>query len=648
VSDDLDLILAPGGLLARADDGYEDRPQQREMARHVLEALSGGRHLVVEAGTGTGKTLAYLVPAILSGRKVVVSTATRALQEQIFKKDLPLIAEKLGLSFRAACMKGRANYVCLLRKERFDAQPLFPFREDGALYESVTGWLRETPTGDIAELVDVPEDWATWREIVSTTETCTGQRCEHFESCFIVKLRAEAAAADVVVVNHHLFFADLALRTSSAGEVAGAEVIPRYDAVIFDEAHAIEDIATTFFGASLSNHRLRDLARDTARAARSRAELTRILSEAAARLDERGERFFVSLNLPDGRERVGPEVFASAEDRLDALREALDLLASATGRDESDDELFALERRARELRGVLDAVVAVGTPGQVHWSEVRRGGVYLHASPIDAAGELQERLLRRVDACVFTSATLSTGGSLGFFQDRMGLCAGGEALYEQEGAILPSPFDYERQAALYVPEDFPEPSDPDFAAAVADEVVALCALTGGRAFVLCTSHRNMDAIHRLLDGRLDWPLLKQGQAPKGALLERFRAEPTVLVATQSFWEGVDVPGDALSLVIVDKLPFAPPNDPVLAARMDALRARGRSPFSDLQVPQAALALKQGFGRLIRTRRDRGIVAVCDVRLAEKGYRGHFLRTLPPCPRFRRRTDLAHWWRPESG
>ncbi len=641
---DLDRVLGPGGLLDAAAGGYEDRPSQRVLARKVLEALLGGRHLVAEAGTGTGKTLAYLVPAVLARKKVVVSTATRALQEQIFQKDLPLVFDLLGGSFSAACLKGRANYVCLARKARFDTQPLFPFRDDRHLYDKVRRWLQETSTGDIADIFDVPEDWSTWKEIVSSTDTCLGQKCEYSEDCFVNRARTAAAAADIVVVNHHLFFADTALKASPAGALAGAAVIPPYDAAIFDEAHVIEDVATSFFGLSLSNYRIRDLVRDAKKAASYDKESFIALAESAERLLERSDRFFSALRLETNRHQLRQESIDGASSELQALGEAFDLLAAIASRHHEDEDLFAIERRARELQAILGVVVDLGKEDRVHWSDVRGGLVYLHSSPVDAAMELRENLLGRVESLVFTSATLSAGGSLRFFQNRIGLSEENEDLFELDAAILPSPFDFERQAALYVPSSIPEPNDPGFTVAVAEEARKLCRITGGRAFILCTSHRNMEAIHSHLESSPDWLLLKQGEAPKSALLERFREQPSVLVATQSFWEGVDVPGEALSLVIVDKLPFAPPNDPILSARIDALRSSGRSPFNDLQLPQAALALKQGFGRLIRTTRDRGIVAVCDIRLARKGYRRQFLSTLPPCPRFRDIEGLHNWWR----
>ncbi len=636
--------MGPGGRLAEESEGYEDRPQQREMAEAVQQALAQSHHLVVEAGTGTGKTLAYLLPAVLSGRRIVVSTATKALQDQVFEKDLPLLASILDRPISAARLKGRSNYICLTRKARFDQQPTFERRTEGDAYGRIDAWVKETEGGDRAELGDVAENHSAWPQIVSTSDSCTGQKCEAYELCFITREREKAAQAQVVVVNHHLFFADLALKSSSAGMLGGAEVIPPYEAVIFDEAHAVEDVATTFFGVSFSSRQVSDLARDAGRVAASQPEIARALGEAAARLERRAKDFFACLPPDENRQALAPAMMEACGQERDALREALSLLAAVASEVSKDEEVSSLGRRAREAEGALFHVTTLDDPTFVYWMDRRPRSTVIQASPIDLAPVLQEVLLRPVDVCTFTSATLATGGNLSFFQGRIGLREEGEETFEQEGLILDSPFDYQSQAALYVPTGLPEPNQPGFVEAVAEEALSLIEITGGRAFVLCTSRKNMFAIHRLLEGRIDAPLYLQGQAPKTALLERFQQAPSVLVATQTFWEGVDVPGDALSLVIIDKLPFASPGDPIVAARMRALEAAGQNAFAAYQLPQAALALKQGFGRLIRTRKDRGIVAVCDERLATRRYRSHFIRTLPPAPRYRDRDALAHWWR----
>jgi ATP-dependent DNA helicase DinG len=640
-------ILGPGGALARALPGYEHRADQLELARAVARALEERRYLVAEAGTGTGKTLAYLVPAALSGRKVVVSTATKALQEQIWLRDLPLLRERCGLEIEAAALKGRANYWCLERGERFARNPTFASREEGAHWGRLAAWARRTTTGDRSE-VDLPDQYAAWREVSATGETCLGRECERYEECFVTQARARAQEADVVVVNHHLFFADLSMRTSRAG----VEVLPAYDAVIFDEAHALEEVATEYFGLSVSSWRIEELARDAAAAVRDRPDLAASLKQRTQALEKAGDGFFGPLALrlragrreshrraaeePDVRAPLTPELLeplSAEQGRLDdALEEVRGMLADA-----ESPPLLAIGRRAAELRVELRAVTAMAEPSRVFFAEARGRGLFLRAAPVDVSEELVERLYRRLDTAVFTSATLAAQGSFAYFRGQVGL-----ADFDVLEARLPGPFDYGRQAALVVPEGMPEPAAPDFPAAAAGAVQELCTVTGGRAFVLCTSNRMMRALRDLCSG-LPYRLLLQGERPKHLLLEDFRAEPSVLFATQSFWEGVDVPGEALSLVIIDKLPFAPPGDPVVAARLRAVEARGGDGFSEISVPQAALALRQGFGRLIRTRTDRGIVAVLDPRLLTRGYGRAFLATLPAVPLVRSIEEARRWW-----
>jgi ATP-dependent DNA helicase DinG len=664
----VEAVLGPGGALARALPGYELRPDQLELARAVARALSERRYLVAEAGTGTGKTLAYLVPAALSGRKVVVSTATKALQEQIWLRDLPLLTERCGVEIRAAALKGRANYWCLERGGRFARSPTFQSRDEAAHWSRLSAWARTTTTGDRSE-VDLPDQYAAWREVSATGETCLGRDCERYQECFVTLARARAMEADVVVVNHHLFFADLSMRTSRAG----VEVLPDYEAVIFDEAHALEEVATEYFGLSVSSWRIEELVRDAGAAAADRPDLAALLRERTSGLARAGEAFFGPLSealrgrggptaaarpgaSPPGRGASGAgrhrgprrqeeegvrapltaellEPLAAERARLDqALEEVRGMLADA-----ESPALLAIARRAAELRVELEAVTAMAEPSRVFFAEARGRGLFLRAAPVDVSEELVERLYRRLDTAVFTSATLAAQGSFDYFRRQVGL-----AEFEVLEARLPGPFDYTRQAALVVPEGMPEPAAPGFPAAAAAAVAELCALTGGRAFVLCTSNRMMRALRDLSSG-LPYRLLLQGERPKHRLLEDFRTEPSVLFATQSFWEGVDVPGEALSLVIIDKLPFAPPGDPVVAARLRAVEARGGDGFSELSVPQAALALRQGFGRLIRTRTDRGIVAVLDPRLLTRGYGRAFLATLPPVPLFRSVAEAGRWW-----
>jgi len=675
-------LLGPGGALARALPGYEPRASQLEMAEAVSSALERGRALAVEAGTGTGKTLAYLVPAARSGLKVIVSTATKTLQEQLADKDVPLL-RALGIEARFAFLKGRQNYLCLLRKEQFEKAPTFERREEAPLYRKLDEWAQRTATGDRAELADLPEGFSAFREVFSTAETCTGQKCPHYDDCFVFKMRKVASEADVVVVNHHLFFADLALRTSSAGD-AGAAVLPRYDAVIFDEAHAVEEVATENFGVQLGSFRVAELGRDAARLLAGRPQLS-AARDLAARLGSVGRAFFEAASRcrPAGRGKTrsaGGERGAGESDRwpippgsLDpaeperaALVEVLRALAAqvsgagAAGSSRvasregvraaasKDEELTLLERRCSTLAAELSLfaqrvsgplrpdieydegeVPAQERPDVVLWGESRLGHLFLHASPLDVASILQDRLYDRIGPVVFTSATLAVDGCLDFFARRVGLADAEGPLFPLDVKVLPSPFDYRRNAALYVPRTMPDPLEDGFAEAVAEELRALLAVTSGRAFVLFTSLRNMRRVHDLLAAELPWQVLLQGERPKAQLLRSFREKPSVLFASQSFWEGVDVPGEALSLVVIDKLPFASPQEPLVQARIDRLRSQGEDPFDAFQVPQAALALKQGFGRLIRHAQDRGIVAVLDSRLSRRSYGKRFLQSLPP-------------------
>jgi ATP-dependent DNA helicase DinG len=649
----LEEVLGPGGRLARVLPGYEVRDDQLAMAHAVARTIERHRYLVAEAGTGTGKTLAYLVPAALSGRRVVVSTATKTLQEQIWWKDLPLLRERCGLEFTAAYLKGRSNYLCLHRLAEFDRAPTFAERGDAAYWPRIRAWAGSTETGDRSE-VDLPDQFLTWKDLSATSESCLGRDCEAWDECFVTRARAQAGAADVLLVNHHLFFADLAMRTGRAG----VEILPDYDVVIFDEAHAIEDVATEYFGLAVSSWRIEELARDAHRAVSDRPDLASLMKEATHSLRKAGERFFSAV--ADGlranaggrsrrpARRRGDEdeavraplteaVLGPADLELARLDGALAALRDALT-DAESPAVAQIARRAGELRVELAAVTALKEPSRVYFGEIRGRGVFLRAAPIDVAEELVERLYRRTDTVVFTSATLAAQGRFEFFRRQVGLAPE----FDVEEARFPGPFDFERQAALIQPSGLPEPAEAGFIPAAAEVIRALTEVTGGRAFVLCTSTRNMLALHDA-SRALPYRILLQGERPKHRLLEAFREEPSVLFATQSFWEGVDVPGEALSLVVIDRLPFAPPGDPIVAARLAALEAQGRDGFAELQVPSAALALRQGFGRLVRTREDRGLVAVLDRRLVTKGYGRAFLATLPRCPLLRSVEDARRWW-----
>jgi ATP-dependent DNA helicase DinG len=624
-------LLGPGGALEAALPGYEHRPAQLAMARAVEALFAEHGILLAEAGTGTGKTLAYLVPAVLSGRKVVVSTATKTLQEQIFFKDIPLLRDQAHLEFDAAYLKGRANYLCAHRFEAFDKSPTFASREEGALWPALRDWAFRTQSGDRAE-ADLPDNFSAWRQLSTTSETCLGSRCPLFEPCFVTKARRRAESADVLVVNHHLFFADLALRSRPGAD--GAAVLPRYDAVVFDEAHALEDVATDFFGVQVSSFRVEDLATDALAALPPKDTRSGMVSAMALSLRARAEAFFkgapraLGLSATENSTRLTRENSQRLAAQAAELNEALAGLSALTD-DDDEPALGSLRRRADELAAELDFVLDASSDEHVYWAEGRGRGVFLRAAPIEVAADLQKRLYGAVDTVLFTSATLTAQGRFDFFAGRMGVPLGGEGV---RALAFDSPFDFPTQAGLYLPTHLPEPNDPAFPQAVADEIVALTKVSGGRAFALFTSLRNMEAVHALAAPRLSVPALLQGERPKSALLEAFKARPSVLFAAHSFWEGVDVPGAALSLVIIDKLPFASPGDPLVAARIDALRARGQEPFSAYQVPEAAIALRQGFGRLIRTKSDRGVVALLDRRVSTKAYGRAFLQSLPKARR----------------
>jgi len=649
-------VLGPGSVLSRVLSGWEHREGQLAMAEAVERALGEERHLFVEAGTGTGKTLAYLVPAVLSGRKVVVSTATRALQEQIFLKDLPLVAQalgELGVTFRAALMKGLGNYLCQRRMR--EARDSGAHERDRA-FARILAWAAETARGDRSELADLSEDAPVWRAVASSSDTRIGPACEHFEACFVTRMRREAEDAQVVVVNHHLFLADLALRS---GPRAHATVLPPYDAVVFDEAHQLEDVATEFFGMRVSNARLDALAGDAeralAQARAARGSAAPADSATQATLDgvrEATRSFFLSLaslsaEAPrDARRALRPSdvtpAVRAAHAALDLRLEALEALA----RVRSDEPLEVVARRAGEARADLKCILSgerADSEGEltdlVRWIDVRPRSISIGASPVDVGASLRARLFDRVPSVVCTSATLATGKSFHFAKARLG------APPETEELVVASPFDFAGHAVLYVADDLPEPNDVAFEAASGDRVADLVRMSGGGAFVLCTSVRAMRTLHGCLRaGGLSLPLLLQGESPKHALLAAFRASGrAVLVATMSFWEGVDVPGHALRLVVIDRIPFAPPSDPVVAARCARLDRAGGSGFAEYSVPSAAMTLKQGFGRLIRTQSDSGAVVILDRRVTRKGYGRMLLAALPPATRVRTMGELKVAW-----
>jgi ATP-dependent DNA helicase DinG len=635
-------LLAPGGGLARAIPYYEDRAEQRAMSAAVERALADERPLIVEAGTGTGKTLAYLVPALQSGKRVVVSTGTRTLQDQIARHDLPLLRSILARPFAAVVLKGVSNYAC--RRKLAEAR-------GAAELDAIRDWADHSETGDRAEVEWLPEGSPVWAEVTTTTDARIGPRCPYFERCFVTQARRLAERAELILVNHSLYFADRALRN------AGARVLPDHDAVIFDEAHQLEDVATEHFGSRVSTHSLALLVRD-ARLAMANMPLFSG-SDPIAHVERTGIALFAHVRAallaePDARAPLPPGLFDHADRQrawfeLDSALEELARSAESEGEPGPDDEpdedegvRAALSGVARRARGVRDDLALVAEQRQrthVYWGETRSTGTSLVASPIEVAELVRRHVVRAGPTPIFTSATLAAGGEMSYSRARLGLD-------DADELIVPSPFDYARQAMLYVPRDLPLPSPGDeaFSAAAAQRTLELLEITGGRAFLLFTSHRALrDAAARLASA--PYPKLVQGDAPRATLVDRFRATPgAILLGTGSFWEGVDVPGDALSLVVIDKLPFAPHTDPLIAARMAAAAQAGRDPFQTLQLPAAALALKQGFGRLIRRRDDRGIVAILDGRVVTKGYGRVFFETLPTgLPRTSALEQVRRWW-----
>jgi len=631
----LERIFGPHGWLARHHPNYEYRRGQLEMAEAVEAALENRQHLIVEAGTGTGKTLAYLVPIIRSGQRVVISTGTKNLQEQVFFKDIPFL-KKLFPEIRATLMKGRQNYLCRQKLYDIEKQPVLSGMEEVDLYAQIRKWEKRTQTGDRAELENLPDASELWSRIDARSESCTGQKCAQFEKCFITWMHQRAAESDIIIVNHHLFFADLALRQM---EFAG--LLPDYAALVMDEAHEIEDVATLYFGLQVSNYRVEELARDTEATLRAKSIQSPEILAAVGEMRRRSEQFFELFPAREGR-----TAFDNRDKLLEANPGAYSSLLNAFVRLETEflrlrdrpEEINNLARRAVELRKGFEFVLESKERNFVFWWERRGRGVFLEASPIDVSALLRERLLEKVDTVVLTSATLAVGGSFDFLKRRLGVQTGKEK-------IVDSHFDFARQALLYTPLHLPDPRQPDFARRAADEITQILKATRGRAFVLFTSHQQMRDVYEHVRRRLRYPLLLQGTAPRTALLDRFRSTPhAVLFATSSFWQGVDVQGQQLSAVIIDRLPFAVPSDPVVAARIRMINEDGGSAFTEYQTPEAVIALKQGFGRLIRSEADRGVLAILDHRIVRMPYGRAFFESLPGYRRTERLEEVKAFMR----
>ena len=629
------------------------------MAQAVEQALEEKRHLIVEAGTGTGKTLAYLLPVIRSGKRVIISTGTKNLQEQLFYKDIPFLEQALfgesssGSRLSVCYMKGRNNYLC--RKKLYDLtdQPVLSGLEEIEQYRAISAWEKTTATGDRAELAELPEASALWHKLDARADACIGQKCSEWERCFVTEMRRRGMESDIIIVNHHLFFADLAIKLQAEG-APDAGILPEAAAVIFDEAHELEDVAGNYFGISVSNLRMEDLARDVQTSLQHNRMLSASLTGALGSLREKAQ-FFFSL-LPPGEGRFAfetrREFLEENGDEFLALNQALTRLAGELeALPQKPEEVFNFVRRTQELQVQLGFALESDDRNTVFWIE-RRGGrgranspqrhkdtkeafhsrqnVFLQATPIDVGPILRECLWSKLDCAVLTSATLAVGGGFEYIRQRLGLEHARES-------VLPSHFDYEGQALFYVPPDLPDTRTPQFTAKAAERIRKLLEITRGRAFVLFTSYAQMNDIYQRLLGELEFPMLRQGDAPKSALLEEFRLTPNaVLFATSSFWQGVDVQGEQLSCVIIDRLPFAVPSDPVVAARVKAIDADGGNAFFQYQVPAAVITLKQGFGRLIRSLHDRGLLVLLDNRILKKQYGRVFIESLP---NYKKTTDM---------
>ena len=653
-------------MLARTHPAYEFRRGQLQMAQAVEQALEEKRHLIVEAGTGTGKTLAYLMPVIRSGKRVIISTGTKNLQEQLFYKDLPFLEHALfgepgsgdessKRRLSVCYMKGRNNYLC--RKKLYDLtnQPVLSGLEEIEQYRAIAAWEKATATGDRAELAELPETSALWPKLDARSEACIGQKCSEWGRCFITEMRRRGMESDIIIVNHHLFFADLAIKLQADG-APDAGILPEAAAVIFDEAHELEDVAGNYFGISVSNLRVEELARDVEALLQHNRMLSASLSGALGSLRERSQ-FFFSL-LPPGEGRFAfdtrREFLEENGDEYLALNQALTrLVGELEGLPQKPEEIFNFVRRAQELQVQLGFAMESDDRNTVFWIERRSGrmnsprrhrdtektkdgfqsrqNVFLQATPIDVGPILRECLWSKLECAVLTSATLAVGGGFEYIRQRLGLEHARES-------VLPSHFDYENQALFYVPPDLPDARTPQFAVLAAERIRKLLEITRGRAFALFTSYAQMNDIYQRLLGVLEFPMLRQGDAPKSALLEEFRLTPNaVLFATSSFWQGVDVQGEQLSCVIIDRLPFAVPSDPVVAARVKAIDADGGNAFFQYQVPAAVITLKQGFGRLIRSLHDRGLLALLDNRILKKQYGRVFIESLP---NYKKTTDLG--------
>ncbi len=638
--DPIQDILGPEGSMARSLEDFEFRASQVQMAHLIEKAMEQKVPAIVEAGTGTGKTLGYLVPLVLSGKKAVISTGTKNLQEQIFFKDVPLLSRATGIEVDCMLMKGRKNYLCLHRYfQRFSQSSLLrPDQEDTK--RKIEKWLARTEFADRSELDWMRDDDLLWDSLSSTSEQCLGSECIHMEDCYLNALRRRAARSKIIIVNHHLFFADLMIKKEGFGEI-----IPRFQVVILDEAHKVEEIATTYFGESLSTNQLMELVSDLEKEGKNLREtkgqdLKRQLELLKTKTEElRG--LFQDSGEKARLDEESLEVIQMGP--VHDIKRVLDYIHEKSGLKESKNSSHqACAMRAVELNQRLERVLSLQDPDWLNWYEKRKKGVVLHASPLDISEQMKAFLYLNGRSIIFTSATLSTNGNFDYARSRLGLSQ--DAL---EG-IYPSHFHFQEQTLMYVPRDLPPPNNPDFGYKAAERILDILNLSSGRALVLFTSYHNLNLVYQLIQGKVPYTIFKQGEAPRSSLLEQFRLDThSVLMATGSFWQGVDVPGEALSCLIIDKLPFDSPGDPLVAGRIESVRTRGGNPFMDYQLPAAIISLKQGLGRLIRNVSDRGILSVLDIRMLTSRYGRFFLDSLPQVPLSHELSDIGKFFGQQS-
>ncbi|MGI9229051.1 MAG: ATP-dependent DNA helicase [Gammaproteobacteria bacterium] len=628
-----DILGEAGGLSGLLAD-FAPRAQQLAMAEAIDECIGDYVSFICEAGTGTGKTFAYLVPALLSGQKVIISTGTRHLQDQLFEKDLPLVREVIGKPLNVALLKGRANYLCIHRLQQTGMEYRHLDKLSQSHLSDIRVWAKQTTAGDLGELGHIPEDTPVRPLITSTTDNCLGQECEHYQDCFVFKARKHAVEADLVVINHHLFLADMALKEAGYGDL-----LPRAEIIIFDEAHQLPDLASQFFSETLSYRQMKELITDSKAAYLAEAADLPDFLAALDAMETAIKSFRLALQEQDNRvawhdvkdDKAVKKSLADLQEKMFAVYEMLQKFAE---RGKALDNCY---RRIDTMQTMLDSFNETGEQQLIQWLEMRGKSFFLHQTPLDIASTFQQRMTKYNCINIYTSATLAVNNNFEHFADQLGL-------QELAASAWDSPFDFQRQALLYLPTDLPDPRSRDYTGLIVEKALPVLELTRGRAFFLFTSHRALKQAAELLSGKIDYPILVQGEAPKTELLETFRNnEHSVLLGTSSFWEGVDVKGQALSCVIIDKLPFASPDDPVLSARMKQLQEQGRNPFMDYQVPEAVINLKQGIGRLLRDQQDYGVLMICDPRLTGKPYGKVFLRSLPVMPQTAELTEVERFF-----